>query len=92
MTPEERPMLAYVYTVTISEKTSVVFQASAKEHHFVLFIIFKSQKNRLKLCVIMLEDLDEELELPQDDKNPHSVANLPKNVRVCSLSKRDKVK
>ena len=85
MTPEERPMLAYVYTVTISEKTSVVFQASAKEHHFVLFIIFKSQKNRLKLCVIMLEDLDEELELPQDDKNPHSVANLPKNVSCVFL-------
>ena len=35
MISQERPILASIYINTISEKTSVVFQASVKAHHFL---------------------------------------------------------
>ena len=53
MISQERPILASIYINTISEKTSVVFQASAKANH-LLTISFDGFD----------EDLKEEFELP----------------------------
>ena len=57
MISQERPILASIYINTISEKTSVVFQASAKANHF-LTRSFDSGFDGFD------EDLKEEFELP----------------------------